>query len=221
MSLSKPKIIATSDLHGALPEIPECDILLVGGDLPPAINHSLGFQLEWLMTDFYNWLKTVPATHKIWIAGNHDFVLEKMDTDTIRDMMGGTYLLDETVEVEGLRIHGTPWTPNLPDWAFPAEGKKAIEKFAKIPECDILLSHGPPRGFGDIVPDYHMGYAHCGSELLQGRIRELEIPIVVCGHIHEGYGLYHDGVSGADIYCVSHMNRAYEPVNPPVEIIHE
>jgi predicted phosphohydrolase len=71
------KIIAVSDLHGALPTIPPCDLLLIAGDVAPTMNHSLRFQADWLDTDFRFWLESLPAQKIVFIAGNHDLVFQQ------------------------------------------------------------------------------------------------------------------------------------------------
>jgi Icc-related predicted phosphoesterase len=40
--------------------------------------------------------------------------------------------------------------------------------------------------------------------------------LVICGHIHGGYGVYNLG--DTLVYNVAHVNEAYQPVNPVVEI---
>ena len=58
---AKMIICAVSDLHGQLPDIPKCDLLLIAGDVCPVTNHSLDFQEHWLDTEFRWWLKKIPA----------------------------------------------------------------------------------------------------------------------------------------------------------------
>ena len=51
------KIVAVSDLHGFLPEVPACDLLLLAGDLTPVQDHSVSFQAQWLDGEFRAWLR--------------------------------------------------------------------------------------------------------------------------------------------------------------------
>lgn len=49
------KIVATSDFHGVLPpveSIPECDVLVIAGDVCPLRDHGVEFQRSWLLTNF-------------------------------------------------------------------------------------------------------------------------------------------------------------------------
>ena len=55
------KVVATSDLHGTLPPIPACDLLLIAGDVCPVWDHKLFFQDIWLRTTFTDWLRAQPA----------------------------------------------------------------------------------------------------------------------------------------------------------------
>ena len=58
-------VTAVSDLHGNLPEIEPCDLLLVAGDICPVRDHSLGAQCEFLDAPFRAWLGRVPAAHVV------------------------------------------------------------------------------------------------------------------------------------------------------------
>merc|ERR1711971_526510 len=57
-----------------------------------------------------------------------------------------TYLEDESVEVMGLKIFGSPWQPDFSQSAFSLQrGEQLREKWAKIPEeTEVLVTHAPP-----------------------------------------------------------------------------
>merc|ERR1712151_509539 len=78
------------------------------------------------------------------------------------------------------------------DWAFGrTRGEALREIWERIPEnTDVLLVHGPPVGFGDLT--LHGDRAGCVDLLreVQTRVRP---QYVVCGHVHEGYGMTSDG----------------------------
>ncbi|HMP17331.1 MAG TPA: hypothetical protein PKD72_09930 [Gemmatales bacterium] len=136
-------ILASSDLHGYLPALPACDLLLLGGDLCP--DDTPDNQAHWLNTTFRNWLEQLPAAHIVALAGNHDFVFEHRP-DLILELPWH-YLQDTRVELHGLHIWGTPWQPVFFNWAFNLEELELKQKWAVIPEdTDILLLHGPPHG---------------------------------------------------------------------------
>jgi Icc-related predicted phosphoesterase len=205
------KIIATSDLHGHLPEIPRCDLLLIAGDICPLANHDIDFQSEWLATTFQDWLCRVPARKVVSIAGNHDWVFQ-IEPESVPELPW-TYLQDSGCEFEGLRIYGTPWTPPFCDWAFNATEAELEGLFSRIPfGLDILLSHGPPYGIGDLNSERQ----RCGSMALRLEVSHKSPKVLVNGHIHEGYGHYRLGETS--VWNVSLLDGAYRAVRSPVEI---
>lgn len=230
------RILATSDLHGSLPEIDPCDILLIAGDVCPdyltqrldggrsRINRGEVRQKAWLNKKFRAWLEEVPAKHIVGIAGNHDFIFESPMKPP--DDLPWHYLQDSEIELEGLRIYGTPWVPNLPFWAFCGGERACHGRFERIPDdIDILMSHGPMYGYGDQIgnsallkswedPDGHVG---CGAMLDQ--VTRIRPKVFVCGHIHEGFGHYRHNFVEGGVYNVALNDEMYNPINPVVEII--
>ncbi len=62
------------------------------------------------------------------------------------------YLEDSSVQVMGLNIYGSPWQPMFCDWAYNLDrGEPCAKTWAQIPsETDILVTHGPPIGIGEL-----------------------------------------------------------------------
>lgn len=211
------KILAISDLHGLLPDIEPCHILLIAGDICPDFWDGRSRdqqQRHWLNTKFRVWLEHIPAERVVGIAGNHDFVFEK--PWLLPRGLRWTYLRDESTQVGDLWIHGTPWVPSLPGWAFHGREPFLEARAQDIPRCDVLLSHGPPYGYGDrVVNGSHVGDGFLNKHV----IAEQRTPVIVCGHIHEAWGVYQTP-EGVAILNVSHVNEKYDPDNtrPAVEI---
>jgi len=53
---------------------------------------------------------------------------------------------DSSINIEGIKIYGSPWQPSYHDWAFNLERGEAIrKKWDLIPgDTDVLITHGPP-----------------------------------------------------------------------------
>jgi hypothetical protein len=211
--MCKVKILATSDLHGYLPDpqaLEPCDIFLLAGDYAPG--RDLEGQIRFFNGVFSDWLGRLRARHIVGIAGNHDIALQSAPERLLE--LPWTYLEDSPIEVDGLRIYGTPWTTPFYDWAFMAEESELGLLFAKIPQgIDILISHGPPQG----ILDRNFEGLPCGSSALRYRIEEAQPRAVVCCHIHEGYG--QRDLKSTTVYNVSRVNARYIPVNRPVQVI--
>lgn len=206
------KIIAASDLHGTLPTIPPCDLLLLGGDLCPVSDHSIEHQAEWLDSTFRRWLEQVPARAIIGVAGNHDFIFQQAP-DLVPADLTWIYLQDSGTIWEGLRIWGTPWQPWFFDWAFNLYEDDLGAKWDLIPEgTDILVLHGPPFEHGDGVPQRDGSIRRTGSPSLLQRIRDLQPRLAIFGHIHEGRGQWQVGRSV--LANVSILDEHYAHVHP-------
>ena len=222
------KIIAISDLHGLFPVIEECDTLVLAGDLCPATNHSPQFQYEWLDQVFGPWLAKVPAKHVVGCLGNHDFVGDpRYSQYDIRKLkLRWDYLDCSAVEIEGCRFWGSPWSNWFFEWAFNApryDGETFLaELYQKIPEnTDIVISHGPAKGFGDLVPDNirspNKG-EHVGSIALLERLKVVKPSACVVGHIHAGHGTeaLDFGQHQITMINASVLNDDYDLVFPPI-----
>lgn len=66
------RVAITSDLHGYLPEVEECELLLICGDIMPLnIQFDDEYSKEWLENDFRNWCINCLAKQIVFIGGNH------------------------------------------------------------------------------------------------------------------------------------------------------
>lgn len=199
------KVVATSDLHGTLPRIPKCDLLLIAGDVCPVWNHDLFFQDIWLRSTFKDWLADQPARKVVGCWGNHDWIGEK-DPPVVP---GITFLTDEMLEFEGYRIWGSPWQRRWYDWAFNLDEPELNLKYEQMPDCDVIVSHGPPYSYGDKAPRGRDGFELTGNQVLLRRIDEMRPKLVVFGHIHCGKGTWTRG--GTILSNVSFVDENYHP----------
>jgi len=212
-------IVAISDLHGRLPEVPMCDLLLIAGDVCPDFKGTAipAFrplvaerQLVWLREVFSPWLTRQPCGHVVMCWGNHDYVgelpgarLPTIDADV---------LTDQQLLWNGLRIYATPWTYFIPGiWAFDVSPRELAPRMAAIPAgIDVLLTHGPPFG----ILDRTSGGEHAGSRSLLEAVTRVRPRLHVFGHIHEGRGRV--GVS----HNVAILDERYERYPEPLTQIY-
>ena len=235
------KIVSTADLHGELEfKLPSGDILTISGDICPVRgSHSPTTQMYWLKNHFLPWcdklIKDSIFKHVVFISGNHDFVFKKVTTITSGDFYMNLpnnvhYLFDAGVEIEGIKIYGTPWTPTFGNWAYMCSEDILDQIYSKIPEgLDILLSHGPAYGWNDTIlkgpykPDV---IEHIGSKSLRKHIIRSKVKHFLYGHIHECSHIpliiphinkNIERVSETTSTCVSLLNDYYEIEYPPFE----
>lgn len=210
------RVAALSDPHGHLPRTPECDVLVIAGDVTPTDDHDPAFQARWLAESFAPWLAEQPATEIVGVAGNHDFVFEQRP-DLVPELPW-TYLQDAGAEVGGRMFWGSPWTPWFFDWAFNApRGDTAEvflrERYAPVPDgADVLVLHGPPAGLGDRTSRGEAAGSNAALELID-RVRP---KLVVYGHIHEARGRFARG--DAMLVNASHVDLGYEPYDEPIGV---
>jgi Icc-related predicted phosphoesterase len=199
------RVVCISDTHCMHKEIslPHGDILVHTGD------STRGGSLEQLK-DFLDWFSIQPFSYRIWIAGNHDLTLHsefyeehwkrfhrrgKEDIQAIRRLLKSypdvIYLEDDLIELEELRIYGSPWQPTFFHWAFNKDrGQEIALKWKEIPQrVDILLTHGPPLGYGDLC---NSGARAGCADLLHHIMYRIQPRLHVFGHIHEGEGIFHN-----------------------------
>ena len=202
------KIVCFADSHGLHKDvdIPDGDILLFAGDMS-----RLG--RERTIKRFNSFLGELPHPHKIVIAGNHDLLFENDPTHAQSLITNAIYLEDSMVEIEGIKIYGSPYTPTFHDWAFMLSQEELKEKWQLVPsDIDILLTHGPPRGYGDKTI---LGADAGDIELLE-IIRKIKPKYNIYGHIHEAYGTFKLGA--ITLINASVLNEHYQAVNPPIVI---
>lgn len=208
-----------SDLHGHLPKLSGGDLLIVAGDLTAR-------DLPGQYLTFNRWLNDQDYTRKIVVAGNHDGLIEKAwKRDQSHPYVIGEnaiYLQDSGTEFMGLKIWGSPWTPNFCNWHFMKErGNDIKQKWDLIPDdVDILITHGPALGIQDEVQpegrEARGEFAGC-EELKTAIIERLKkLKLHVFGHIHYSYGKVI--VSGVVHVNCSIMDEDYRPVNKPITI---
>jgi Icc-related predicted phosphoesterase len=193
--LFQPSIVCISDTHGDHRDLtlPFGDILVCAGDL----------QMPWHkdsdLKDFINWFGEQPHTHKILIAGNHDKLIQRDFHRKYLKMFKKrniVYLQDSSIEILGLKFWGSPWTPSRPknnNDAFTTNRIKIMKYWNKIPnDIDVLITHCPPLGIGDLNSEFYKGVPHKGGDygLKKTINRLLNLKLHIFGHQHYGRGVY-------------------------------
>ena len=172
----------------------DIDMLIFSGDCSNHRDPGMNF---FEVMEFFDWFKELDIKYKIFVAGNHDTSIEKrlFHPDLFKEA-GIIYLEDESIEIEGLKIHGSPRTPQFGSWAFMHDRNKIHRYWDNIPEdADILITHGPPKGVLDLSEDYNHTINFCGCSNLGKRVVNLPNLQLMCfGHIHNGHGIINTGV---------------------------
>jgi Icc-related predicted phosphoesterase len=168
--------------------------------------------------DFLTWFSKLPYEHLIFISGNHDWFFEKASENEINELLSEfpniIYLNDSGVEIEGLKFWGSPVQPWFYDWAFNKRGGEIIKHWDIIPEdTQVLLTHGPIKGYLDIVPSGE----HAGCPYLLHKVLTLDKLLVhASGHLHSGYG--QTMLGNTKLINSAVLNEQYMYVNLPIVI---
>jgi Icc-related predicted phosphoesterase len=232
-------IEATADIHnqGKHVRLKGADLLLIAGDVS-----SRGTITE--ITAFNEWCGKVQCKYTHGVAmtpGNHDWLFQDNEPLARETMTNALVLIDEMIEIEGIRIYGSPWQPEFGNWAYNLpRGDKLKMRWDMIPDGpkrpDILLVHSPAHEILDTVPQryakrvtkeginprgdiYHSHHIeeynfdkHVGCWDLRQAINRVKPQVVIHGHIHCSYGSAI--VDGVTYRNVAACNEAYDPVNP-------
>lgn len=137
---------------------------------------------------------------RIAFSGNTS-IEKKFVTKKDFEEAGIIYLENESVTIEGIKIFGSPHTPNFGNWAFMKERAK-LERFWRLAideDVDIVVTHGPPKGVLDKSYDQRNNIESCGDKSLLNRILEVQPAYCLFGHIHNCKDIINAGVQKLSI----------------------
>lgn len=214
------KIVAISDTHQAyLTDLPPGDILIHAGDfslLPKNVSSNRELMVSEL-TDLKNWFSSIRDRYKhvILVPGNHDWIFE-VDYEFASSFLEDVIVLnDRAIEIDGIKIWGSPINLEYRNWAFNrAAGEEILKHWNSIPkDTDILITHGPPLGVLDqAFPEENS--PKLGDIDLLNTVDNLQLKAHIFGHIHGSHGtIERDGTLFVN---ASIMDESYKPTFKPI-----
>jgi Icc-related predicted phosphoesterase len=183
------KILGVSDIHGATSALAaigsyglaeQVDLVLIAGDI--CVNRRYCGFIELLPV-----LADQLQCPIILTPGNHDYF--SPNRFPYKHIVTGTdvvTLIEQQCQFQDVNIYGSPYTQRTPvnanwewnwskdylDWDIPVD-------------TNILLTHCPPYGYGDLT----LTNQRVGSETLTQQLDRLpKLRAHLYGHIHEEYG---------------------------------
>jgi Icc-related predicted phosphoesterase len=173
------KIWFISDTHGehAQLKVPDVDLVVHCGDESndgdPWVNEKEARQ-------FFEWFSKINIPTKMFVPGNHSTAIEK-ELIQRSEYPSVQFLIHEETEWMGLKIFGSPFTPQFYDWAYMKPREDLDSDWQMIAEeVDILITHGPPKGILDVTRDFSTRLPV--HERIKPRIHAF-------GHIHDEQGI--------------------------------
>jgi len=209
-------IVAISDTHNKHKQLDmtiydKDSTLLIAGDIT-----AKGSPIE--LIQFLKWLENLDFEHKILVAGNHDFDIEKYPidfTDLLKNYPSIIYLENSGITIEGVNFWGSPDTPEFYNWAFNKTHDELVETWSKVPDnTDVLICHGPPKGILDRVNNTWSPDPHVGCLALRDMTLTSNIKHCVFGHIHEQGGKSVT-VANTTFHNVAVLDERYIMTNKP------
>jgi Icc-related predicted phosphoesterase len=169
----------THDLHRDV-EVPNGDLLIHAGDF------TMDSRSAEKLLDFNDWLGELPHTFHVVIPGNHDFVVE--DPGRRQLITNAALLVNEGIEIMGLKIWGSPVTPLFGEAFGVVSDNRRAKLYSQIPDdTDVLITHCPPYGIFDQAPGSEL---HAGCQQLLGTVRKIKPMLHIFVHVHAGYGIF-------------------------------
>lgn len=187
------KVCAMSDLHGDLPQIEECDLVLICGDIVSLKCQSFSDSCKkWYKKVFKPWAEELPCNKVLFIAGNHERGVQGHEEEYYELFPKDskvTFLFDDLYTYkQDYKIYGTPWCTEFGHWAYMADNEHLKEIYSKIPEgLDILMTHDQPYGYGDILLQEDCPWRdgqHIGNVPLAAEVIRKQPKYMFVGHLH-------------------------------------
>jgi Icc-related predicted phosphoesterase len=194
------------DLNLLVPQ--DIDILFITGDMTYRGKES---EMEVFMSDLIKLKRRI--NHIVCVFGNHEVGCQGREQEyKIKFASIGVVLLNhESIEINGIKIFGSPYTPEFFDWAFMYDPKDAEAIWNLIPlDTQVLLTHGPAYKILDKCPNGNVGCPTLREKVLSG------LPVLkyhLFGHLHESYGTIE--TRGILFSNGSIMNGRYKFINKP------
>jgi len=189
-------------LHGLINTLPSSiDLIIFCGDMAFKGRKISDEEGLGMLIDFNDWVKKI-GIKTIVIGGNHDYHMEKIGKDRIKEILSNCiYLLNESVTINNINIYGTPYSaPKSLNRAFQDEETKnqAI--------ADINSSH------------YDLVVSHSNEIYKWVKVRP---KVGAFGHIHHMYGVYQRSTVESSQHstvfiCSSILDNSYCFANHPI-----
>ena len=149
--------------------VQDVDLIISCGDLDPS---------------YLEFLESMTNVPLLYVHGNHDDKYDK------KPPLGCTCIDDDVYDHKGLRIMGLGGSMKYSDkknMYTEREMEKRIKKLRKkavlMGGIDILVTHAPAAGYGDLEDLPHKGF-ECFNNLLE----EYRPYCMLHGHVHMNYG---------------------------------
>ena len=205
------KIWHISDTHGFHNQlvIPEgIDLVIHTGD---ASNYLDPYSNEPEVRKFIDWYEQISIPNKIFIPGNHDTSIERGLVRASDFISRGIHILNhDWMDVNGIKIFGSPYTPTYGQWAFMKSRETINRVWEQIPEgMDIIAVHGPCKGILDLSRDRQNVLEFCGDGALRKHVLNRVKPkYFLSGHIHNFEEIINTGFRHLPDYGITFSNAA-------------
>ena len=200
------RVACFSDTHGLHSKVDtssfeSCDLIIFAGDLTlfGSPEHAYSFK---------EWFGKIECPNKLLIPGNLDLAFDTNNLEKFKERLQKfnvpmnlplddvkskfledkdfVYAEHELVEICGLKIFASAYTPEFMDFAFQFKTKEESEQlWSQVPEgIDLLVTHGPPSQ----ICDQAASGDHCGCPEINQAIERTQPAACIFGHIHEAHG---------------------------------